>query len=113
MPSLYKPAPTLQAVAIMPSGQTDTTFWQSLQRTVPIVTPDDLDEEAAHDLSAFAESLQREPDIITLLNASGRCIWTSVELDDSGSDLASKLRHALQQALPREREEKDDVMDLG
>jgi len=113
MPVLYTTTPALQALAVMPPGQADTTYWQSLQRIVPIVTPDDVNEETAYDLSTFMASLNPSSDVITLLDPSGRCTWTSDELDHTGSDLAIGLRSSLQQALPREAVTTDEAMDIG
>lgn len=97
----------------MPPGQANISYWQALQRVIPIVTPDDLDEEAAYNLSTFMASLEAASDVIALLDSTGRCIWTSVELDNEGSDSTTALRRALQLKLRREHEGTDGAMDLG
>ena len=97
----------------MPAGQSDTSFWKSLQRTVPIVTPDDLDEETAYDLWAFLSAPSLEPDAIVLIESSGRCVWTSAELElSSGVDAAMGLGVALRRALAVKLDVASGLMDV-
>lgn len=102
----------------MPAEQTSTDLWTALQRTVPIFTTADLDEEAADEVRTFVDDVTSTPDLIVLFDASGRSIWSSEDLPlqlqtewDSVTALRTHLSRALQSLLPRERER--EAMDLA
>lgn len=87
-PTLYSSSPGLQILCLMPSEQTDTSFWVHQQRIVPIFTTADLedDEEASDEVREFlGERLPSAPaDCVVLLTAEGRGLWTSGEVSSAG-----------------------------
>ena len=74
---------------------------------------DDLNEEAAYDLRAFLAKLEVSADVAVLVDASGRCTWTSDELEPHEKADSVALRRALERALTLTRAENGEAMDLG
>lgn len=97
----------------MPSGQTDTSFWQSQKRTIPIITTADLDEEIGDKLQTFLDDrLPPEPaDCVVLFDAEGRGVWVGVD-DDLGI-LRGGLVNALKRLEGWDGNGDGDVMDVG
>lgn len=74
---------------------------------------DDLDEEAAYDLSAFLAKLDVSADVAVLVDASGKCTWTSDELELYEIADSNALRQDLERVLSPTVSNNSEAMDLG
>ena len=116
---LYNVAPALQALAILTGPSAELVGpGHDLARVVPVTSLTGIQENIVADFYHFVEALPGDGDAAVMIDAGGKCVWTSDDLqsDDSCSVqdagwLKSELEQALLRALGLDPQE--DLMDEG